>query len=766
MKKHNKILSIFISIILSLSVFTACNEPESETAVNYLKGSEAAKLLLAETRLDENFLGEGIGFLGKKTDDSPNSETVSLASNSFYSNDNGFSVVGNEARWNAFPSLSTGLQAPNATISNLENSALLTSKTISEVKKHVGVTNKWLPFNGMNMLIVEENSETILTKHINGYGISRRFINENGLNEYKTVDFYDYGTVSTKYVPGSYYESMYVHVDGFTDWFVLDNSRGYWNLLRATEFDYEEDKDDCYQITNAILTEDLCVKFTVRFYKNGVFEKNNVTLIAPDLSNDVLSINYYEPNTPNSNVNISLYANAFEGISYFSTQKENVRETTVFEKPVTLPDNSFKVNVNFKNGVSISPNEYITDNIKYSYTDISPATSLSTLEDSHDLQALMIFSLASITSTNEIVLALEETINALGLTPKYSYNDIVSNLYLVDAMVENFNKYYKWNGLNLNNYQTINSVFKEIYPLKNQEFSKIYEDNKDNETLTKEELDELLHLNPNAKFSNYSSYNNGSASLENQKITISDASATMKDFTYFDVGKKYALKYGVAKVTRGSSSGISLVSNKNGANLLSGSSDMTLDDVWFLPLNNENEVIVECTTDNYVSGKAMNFSANLTFTLPEYLPKGEYVFVSYIADVEEGIRVTELKPVTFGTVEKTEITHSLGKYVAEKNDLNNLLFDSETMLDHEAKLTSLKQSYTYKEIAEFLLVEILSVGLINDSGKIEVYNITTNAYEVLLDENFIFTNEKIRIKFNKVTPLGYEEAFVYLQLNN
>lgn len=756
MKRNNKLISILLTIILSLTFLSACGDENSNENKNYLKGTEAAKLLLANTRLDENFASDSFNMFKENNQNDTFKEKIYLSSNSpDYEND------GVEAKWNNFPNVSSELQAVNATIKNLENNALILSKTINEVKRSAGITNVWLPLNEITMLIVEENAEVLLrkyndTEHI----VGRRYINDDGYNEYKMVETYDYGTVNTSFIPGRYYESMYQHESGFNDWFILDNSRGYWNFLRCNEFDYEEDENDFYQISNAMLLEDFCIKFNVHYYKNGKFEKKYISFTSKDISNDIFTFSFNESGLIGS---FNINANAVSGIDYYSTPVSNVSQRKYTEDLIVpVASNFYNVSLTTKNGLKIEPNTKILENVSYAGTEIDFPVSLSNLEDGENYKGISEFSLKENITVDDLIPTLKETLDYLGLTPKYDINKLSENVSSVHSMIDNFNAYYKWNGLNLNNYQTIDNIFKNIIPEHQSKFIEVYNENKDNETYTKEQIIELKELNPNANFTKFNTYVDGTVKLENNVITIENASASIKDLTYCDDGKNYALRYGIAKVV--SAENVSLVSNKGGINLISSGDNIKLDDVWFLPLHFNQESLTLCSAEDLISGNTLKFNANANFNLPEYLPQGEYVFVSYIAEVVDGIRITEFKPVNFESAKTTEITSDIGKYVASQGEDKKLYFNSETSLDIVVLIENAQQSYTYEEVYKLLSSNLLSVGLLINDAKLEIYNTTLNAYEEVSDINHVFTNEKIRIKFNRKTPIGNEVAYAYCEL--
>ena len=355
-------------------------------------------------------------------------------------------------------------------------------------------------------------------------------------------------------------------------------------------------------------------------------------------------------------------------------------------------------------------------------------------------------------------------LTSLNLTPKFNLQQLKENASLAEGFIDNFNEYYKWNGHSLNDYSTIENIIKVIHPEIISNNVKIYDDNLNAPSLTKEELEELLKLNPNAKFGKVASYYDGNVTLNNGVITVAGATATVNDFTYFDVDSNYKIHYGIAKLSEDNNVSLTKVGSYGNNQLVSSTNNLKFDEVWLLPLSSETEEKTLCKDVNFVDGTPMNFTQNGSYELPDYLSSGNYVLVSYIAEAEEGIRVTEYTPVTFGLAEKQTITNELGEYVAEKDDNGYLQFKATTYLDVNATIKEVKDSYAYSEVQEILYVTALTYGLPDDTAVLEVYDEVNSKYVEETNVEAVFTTQKVRLKFKRSTPLGYEDAYVYCEL--
>lgn len=773
MKIFNKLLCVIMASFLSFSVLTACdntnnnNNNNNGENVEYLKGTEAAKLLLANTRINEGFADEEILEL--------EAYNTALSSNVLYDDhsddrvginyyEKGFSLDETYAKWGDFVEVSSELQAMYATTINMSNDARLTAQLYADVKKNANITDTWLPIGGKTMLKVSDTSETLLQVGLTQEDkrIYRRYINDEGKNEYEWASV-DYESLKhQRYIGGSYYESFYRTNDGFLDWFVIDNSRGYWNCLRLSEFDYEGDENDCYQITNSIVGDEICLEFTIRFYKNGKYELNSIDFIEPDLSTDILEIRFAD-NKPKY---INVYGGSVSGIKNLITSASNLKYFDyVTGSQTPLPNSIYDVKLELDDGTIIDNNQQVVpDTVKYLYSTLDFDTNATYSDLSYKYIANIEFAIDNVSDIIDVVGAYEELLTYLNLTPKFNLQQLKENASLAEGFIDNFNEYYKWNGHSLNDYSTIENIIKVIHPDIISNNVKIYDDNLNAPSLTKEELEELLKLNPNAKFGKVASYYDGNVTLNNGVITVAGATATVNDFTYFDVDSNYKIHYGIAKLSEDNNVSLTKVGSYGNIQLVSSTNNLKFDEVWLLPLSSETEEKTLCKDVNFVDGTPMNFTQNGSYELPDYLSSGNYVLVSYIAEAEEGIRVTEYTPVTFGLAEKQTITNELGEYVAEKDDNGYLQFKATTYLDVNATIKEVKDSYAYSEVKEILYVTALTYGLPDDTAVLEVYDEVNSKYVEETNVEAVFTTQKVRLKFKRSTPLGYEDAYVYCEL--
>ena len=237
-----------ISIVLVLAMVLALSASLIGCSVKINTGTEAAKLLLANERLDSKALSKidlGIG----------NSETVRLDYTKPV-NDNGTSKymrlsdqLGVHYTWTEFEQHSHSMVEFTQFMIGIEQTVEDVAADIERMKNKVGVTDKWVDGGFMqneeHMLRVYENADMLIIKKYrhNALYVCTRYTNESAKNVYEVFSFYDYGNGDTArmrliYVPGERYEWASRHSNGFSDYFIAENSRGYWVATRYDVTDF------------------------------------------------------------------------------------------------------------------------------------------------------------------------------------------------------------------------------------------------------------------------------------------------------------------------------------------------------------------------------------------------------------------------------------------------------------------------------------------------------------------------------------------------
>jgi hypothetical protein len=242
-----------------VALFAGCKTP------SFLKkkidsGTEAAKLLLANERLDEGFIGQKID-IGMNLVDVKDASKVVLSSSHMPSSrgivplSNSRDVSNPEHTWSSF--------AQNYSMSMIEFSQFMTSveheagyvaEDIAKMKNNVGVVDKWVNLlNGeKQMLRVFESADMLLTadKDENVH-VYYRYTSDNAKNVYEMYSFMNYddgntGKIRTLLIPGERGEYFFEDSLGFNDYFIAENSRGFWLATRFSYNDFDGYKNSSF----------------------------------------------------------------------------------------------------------------------------------------------------------------------------------------------------------------------------------------------------------------------------------------------------------------------------------------------------------------------------------------------------------------------------------------------------------------------------------------------------------------------------------------
>ena len=213
------------------------------------KGTEAAKLLLANERLDENllFAGVDVGMKSKggKTDSVKNTATPAVNKLSVTTKHGttilplAFTESNRGYTWTEFAQYSASAVEFSQFVESVEHEVERVARNIANMKENVGVTDKWVDLGTeKHMLRVFENYDVLIV--IGYYGdqhVYYRYTDENAKNIYEMYSFMSYddsttGNIRTLCIPGERYEYMYENSGGFSDYFIAENTRGYWMNTR------------------------------------------------------------------------------------------------------------------------------------------------------------------------------------------------------------------------------------------------------------------------------------------------------------------------------------------------------------------------------------------------------------------------------------------------------------------------------------------------------------------------------------------------------
>ena len=659
-----KILSLILVVALMLgmvSMLSGCKKVKG--------GTEAAKLLLANERLDAEILSHDIdlGFGGFLTTSSVESE-VSLPT--LFADGSGKT---SRYTWSDFAIDNDVASQFEAFVLNTQNYAAHASKDIDNMKNRVGIVDKWVQVGfEKHMLRVFESRDMLL---VTGGGeqddVIYRYTDENANNVYEMYSFNDYddgtsGKGKFLCIPGERYETYNIHSGGMCDYFIMEKTRGYWMITRFGYAPRENGVIDA-SFTTMIIKDGLgCAAFvTLSNDKTSHLTPNQASsfmFTVVDMENGcelitaMTSGGHYSFDVPLAAIS--------SGLVSVGADEANVDEDGIVSSGILNVINTVKGSYN--TGYSSEDNIRFSDGyVHYDYLDENYSGNLSFRTDM---------------STDEISLRsalarLVEHLGDMGLTLRGDVDTMVSGINHASLVGEEFGNIFEWNGYKMSsveNFMAANNVLLEDIERAKADFDEA----KDFDTaFIRQQLDDGV------SFEGLGILGMGSNKYSNGVITLDNISTQVVGNTLLESGKEYTLKVALALLDeKGNPSSVNVVP------LAGGSGGRVR-----------------------YNGDAITLSASGSFSVPKNLHEGDYALVVYGASADSGIRVTEMVKVgAFSTYdEKLESTamdinvRSVGGNLQVRYVIKNF---------HNMTVNATKDSYSASELERIAIREILQYG--------------------------------------------------------
>lgn len=679
-------------------------------------GTEAAKLLLANERLDEGLLGSNIdvGFSSRATLSAKDHfEIMKLSSNTLLSTE-AVSQSSGRHTWYDFPAKSSSLTEFNQFVKSVDEEVKCVAEDIANMKQNVGVTDKWVEFlNGeKQMLRVFENYDCLLVYGIyDDVHVYYRYTDENARNYYEMYSFMSYedgttGDIKTIYVPNERYEYMYENSNGFRDYFIAENSRGYWVNTRFNTVEYSENSSVA-GFSTYIIRDGLGYGFITSYEKNSTGESSRTQglyVFDPNLDRELFHVFQI-----GSSYDFDLYFSAIKdgfvsaSASEFSTN-EGVYETNQIDTLVTT-NGTYTATEEDANGEF----EFTRGHVQYYYGDEIYYGSLS----------------FSATSPNwTMAIACEELgkyVSSLGLTLWCDMESVAKSLEHASLMAEGFNESFRWYDSVISNM----SALEEAVVLLRNDYKSAYEDYEVVKDFEKVQVRQVL--SPNAHFASVSITSNGDNKMTGETIQIDGITILTDDVALFETGMRYVLKVGLSLVDEnGNPISVNTVALKGG---------------------NESPIAFE--------GDGIGLSISGEYAIPKNLHNGRYAAVVYIATADDGIRVSEMKKIAFAEIKEGEI-ESAAMIMEAFDEEASLIVEYKIKNTRSISIVATKEGYSYKEIEKIIMAEILAYGTPFQSATLE----TQTGEEIGGEQTLGKGTYRMMCYFN--TSDGLAQGYVYL----
>ena len=709
MKKIISVLTAFTVVGVSLFSGAGCKEITDTR--------EKTKLLLAREHLSETVIdtdvdvwSDGAQAVSAKDDIQGEVFTqatygeIALTSNAVEGN--GFSEGANYYEWNSFPNYSSTHSYFKPHLEGVFSNAQDAAEVIAEFKSDVQITDKWV--SGISrdydyLMSVSSDKETLFERSDDGrYSVSNRYTRADAKNVYETYTYFNdggEGNIYSKYIENEYYESSYDYSNGFNNYVVVENSRGYWSLLSMSTLNGEDfSADTCVMKDGVGYSAFMQIgqqKPTAAWY----------TVFDPLTKND-----YFRASKSSIAWHIELNISAIKSGLQSIRAYGDVRNDATSANGAYDYEHTGQLTVHGKDGDFVSGEtiEGVTLSSVYlryeSMNDFFYGT-LNLSLDAEDFQ-----SCAS---------KVSNCLSSLGMELCFEPNEVDEGMNLAELLAEEFGSTYSWNGHPLDTLQNANAarqVLLDTYEQGKASYAHV----QDMPTVKGRQ-----RLPRNAKFAPVSAFEKGESSYANGTISLVNASLTLTDTSLLTSGAGYCFNVGLAKVDENGK-----ISSVNAVPLLDGVANNT----------------------TFVDTESITLTRTGNFTLPNNLSEGKYAVVAYAA-TSDGYRISEMYPIVFCTAEAGEITSSaMDVSVETKND--NVFVNYAVSLFVQVDLAQ-DRTYTGKEVERILIQKALSLGYPKKGETLK-----TAAGEDV-DLTATLTSGEYRLKIYLPTNDGLAEAYAY-----
>lgn len=736
MKKSQLRFTAFLLIITFIfCMFSGCdNSNDKNTAV----GTQAAKLLLANERLDTKILNESV----KAVFGADNSDKLSYGSTGdflygsfgkfnlpFLNQVGTFKQSGNTYEWSNFGDYSNISSFFDSYKTNAEGAVKQTIDMIDMAKSTISVTDVWVGDDiRATMLSVQDTSETLYERNEYGYRICKRYTNSEAQNTYEIYqcDIYDGGNKSQLHmlcIPEQRYEFS-ITTQGMGLYLIMENTRGYWNMLCISDVEHGAN------ITNIMTSSGVSYVFDYYMpYGASSPEHSQLKIITADRSCDLISVN------GNS---ITLYPSGFHGINCLRvtadasevSHGESMSNTAkIMEIDGTYSTNLAIPSIVLSNGTIINPDDtFMNGLIKYQYGNVAAVA-----DGYHSRLDFTVEGTSLIEKLNNF----NAFLIANGIQCKANMSTIISQAPTGEILLNQFLSSYNWNGYTINRGANISQAIQA----EQNDFSAyetMYETVKDYELLSYDELHYSADISE-LDFASLDAINMGNVNFENYNISVKDMSVTLSDLTLIEANTNYTIQLAYAATS----------TDEEG--------NLTYDPCSVYPFSSDNKVLT-----TYTEGDTLTVNQTATFNSYGILDPNTFHVVAYVATAD-GIRVSQMVPVVFSSDISVTETLPMVNLNLSTNENKNLVAVYEYNNDILLEVEEGKESYSYKEVYQLLLNGVLNHGEPMDTT-IEISQDEDISTWTALKGNETLKSCIVRMKYTKNTNAGVIEGYVYAQL--
>ncbi len=706
-----KFFAFLIACVLLISTMVGC-------ARQPIVGTEAAKLLLAEERLNASLLQKkgdifengtavmntlaekalanlGVQYVGTDaamTNLSAMINTSTVLKGNYIGR---VEVDGDTFTWRDFEENNNSYDYFKSITDSIVSSAKIAGDLIDSIKKNVRVVDKWVRMGDTEYhLQVDENSETLCERGDSFVTVCRRYKNLGGEDVYELYRKQDDVEERMTYIPGERYEhTLIMNGDGL--YFVADSTKGYWETYIVGEAPQH------FNVSYFIMKDDICYD-AIYDPKSGLI--NVLKFMSADRATDIL--NFYDHG---DSIAVDLKFSGFDGVESVVAPAGAVEYTPGEYANLTNGD-----------GAEVR----LTNGKVFRYGDVFYDGKL-TVNAVH-----VIFGAAGY--TGEAMLAIngetyEERIALLGaflsdmgLRCRRDFPSVLRGIDRAYIELESLIRYYKWNGISVTDESGIIAAA-SVEDERLAAMEALYTDVKDDEVLDYADT-KKLHLNIN--FAPITLASTDNAHANGTAMALGSISLTVEDTTLFVTNEPY--KIALAMIDTAEANGL-------------------------VHLDSATESTVVYTGEDTFTVNA----DGLTATLP-VLSAGSYTVVAYISTAD-GIRASDYIEVDFHSVEGTSLPMSGVAMSTVLSESGALTVSYEPVTDFFVTLTT-DTAVDYASFYGLLAAEAFNHGTPSE-GTVE--RKTEDGYEPLVGDETVIADGTYRMAYVMQNGETTVEGFLY-----
>ena len=655
-------------------------------------GTEAAKLLLANERLDESLLGSNLSFLskfsisaqadnndalglievydaGESTSASPRVSTLTATTRPTFTN-----TAAGEHTWKNFPAYSPSMVEYSQFVNSVERATATVAEEIAHMKNNVGITDKWVKVGKeWQMLRVYQDRDVLMViGTYNDIHVYYRYTNENAKNVYELYSFMDYGdgttaNIKTLYIPGERCEHMSDHSTGFGDYFIAENSRGYWV---NTRFSYQKHEDGSTDTAffPVVIKDGLGYGAAIQTFRHGEqgedTQSDGLYYVFDPAENREL----FRINTQGDRYDFELYLDAIKDgfVSVTGSDVRYIDDALTYET-----DGPLSVLTTDKGSYAITPGAMLDGAGAFTLTDGRVQYDHS--ERFH--KGYVTFSRTGSTNVNNACRLLGMHLGDMGLSLYCDMNTVAQSVKEAEELTASFRDTFSWNGF----IQSDTDQAKKAHDLLQEQYRNAradYEAVKDYEQVSSRQV-----LSSDARFAALSILSNSENTFADGVLDLKNILVGTDDVALFESGTAYILQVGLSLVDEAGNP---------------------------ISVNTVSLTGTEAKSTVFTEG-SITLSASGRYQIPLNLSSGRYAAVVYVATADEGIRVSEMKKLAFVDIREGEIESAAMLITATKED-SNLFLAYKISNTRSITLEATQDTYTVEELTAIITREILAFG--------------------------------------------------------